>query len=157
MCIESNINLIHDKIANRQICIPEGRIELDKTVYSILCDKKCINEAIMFFYNIFNDKNLKFDNYSKVKNGVLREIISVNIKNVYKKDILSFLLNNKSFELPVGNYNEINICNIDMIQKFHQKWYTPNNSSIVLVGDIEVEIIEKMVQDIFSKINQKKY
>jgi zinc protease len=39
----------------------------------------------------------------------------------------------------------------DVIRKFHQDWYRPDLMAIVVVGDINVDEVEKKIKDNFSK------
>jgi zinc protease len=38
-----------------------------------------------------------------------------------------------------------------VIRKFHQDWYRPDLMAIVVVGDINVDEVEKKIKDNFSK------
>ncbi len=39
----------------------------------------------------------------------------------------------------------------DLIRKFHQDWYRPDLMAIIVVGDINVEEVEKKIRDNFGK------
>ncbi|WP_288436497.1 insulinase family protein [uncultured Chryseobacterium sp.] len=53
--------------------------------------------------------------------------------------------------LPIGKKEVIENCKPDVIRKFYKDWYRPDLMAIVVVGDINVEEIEKKIKDNFSK------
>ncbi|RQO38404.1 peptidase M16 [Chryseobacterium sp. KBW03] len=53
--------------------------------------------------------------------------------------------------LPIGKKEVIENFKPDVIRKFHQDWYRPDLMAIIVVGDINVDEIEKKIRDNFSK------
>ncbi|MDH5036057.1 M16 family metallopeptidase, partial [Chryseobacterium cucumeris] len=53
--------------------------------------------------------------------------------------------------LPIGKKEVLENFKPDLIRKFHQDWYRPNLMAIVVVGDINVDEIEKKIKNNFSQ------
>ncbi|MDH6250791.1 zinc protease [Chryseobacterium sp. H1D6B] len=53
--------------------------------------------------------------------------------------------------LPIGKKEVLENFKPDVIRKFHQDWYRPDLMAIVVVGDINVDEVEKKIKDNFSK------
>lgn len=53
--------------------------------------------------------------------------------------------------LPIGNKEVLQNFKPDVIRQFHKDWYRPDLMAIVVVGDINVEEVEKKIKDNFSK------
>ncbi|MFP3597716.1 M16 family metallopeptidase [Chryseobacterium sp. SIMBA_029] len=53
--------------------------------------------------------------------------------------------------LPIGKKEILQNFKPDVIRKFHQDWYRPDLMAIVVVGDINVDEVEKKIKDNFSK------
>ncbi|GEN72464.1 M16 family metallopeptidase [Chryseobacterium lathyri] len=53
--------------------------------------------------------------------------------------------------LPIGKKDVLENFKPDVIRKFHQDWYRPDLMAIVVVGDINVDEVEKKIKDNFSK------
>ena len=57
------------------------------------------------------------------------------------------------YERPViGNVDDLNAASLKEVQDFHSKYYRPNNATMVIVGDIDVEQTEALVQAYFGGI-----
>ncbi|MDR6527552.1 zinc protease [Chryseobacterium rhizosphaerae] len=53
--------------------------------------------------------------------------------------------------LPMGKKEVLENFKPDLIRKFHQDWYRPDLMAIIVVGDIDVEEMEKKIKDNFGK------
>ncbi len=61
----------------------------------------------------------------------------------YRQPIIGFMKNLKNIQL-------------DDLKHWYQAWYTPNNATLVVIGDINAESALKQVQSYFGQIPQKK-
>lgn len=52
--------------------------------------------------------------------------------------------------LPIGKKDVLENFKPEVIRKFHKEWYRPDLMAIVVVGDINVEEVEKKIKDNFS-------
>ncbi|MBW7676021.1 M16 family metallopeptidase [Chryseobacterium chendengshani] len=53
--------------------------------------------------------------------------------------------------LPIGTKEVLQNFKPDVIRQFHKDWYRPDLMAIVVVGDINVDEVEKKIKDNFSK------
>ncbi len=53
--------------------------------------------------------------------------------------------------LPIGKKEVLENFKPDVIRKFHQDWYRPDLMAIIVVGDINVDEIEKKIKNNFSQ------
>ena len=58
--------------------------------------------------------------------------------------------------LPIGLMSVIDSCNPDVLRDYYIKWYRPDNQAIIVVGDVDVNYIEKKIQKLFGKIKVAK-
>ncbi len=54
--------------------------------------------------------------------------------------------------MPIGSIDVINNFKPEEIRAYYEKWYRPDLQGIVVVGDVDVDAIEKQIVDKFSKI-----
>ena len=52
----------------------------------------------------------------------------------------------------VGWMSDINNYEVDDLEQWYQKWYAPNNATIVVAGDVEPEAIYKLAQQFFGHL-----
>lgn len=57
--------------------------------------------------------------------------------------------------LPIGLMEVVKGDNHEPIKRFYADWYRPDLMAVVVVGDIDIEKVEKMVKDLFSQIPAK--
>lgn len=53
--------------------------------------------------------------------------------------------------LPIGKKEVLESFPYDVIRRFHSDWYRPNLMAVIVVGDINVDEVEQMIKDNFSK------
>ncbi len=58
--------------------------------------------------------------------------------------------------LPIGKKEIIENASYETIKKFYKDWYRPELMSIIAVGDVDLDGMEKMIQDQFNKIPKTK-
>jgi zinc protease len=70
------------------------------------------------------------------------------------KVILPKLLAGSSYaeRLPIGKEDILKNFKYDVIKRFYKDWYRPNLMAVVVVGDIDVAVAEKMVKRHFEKL-----
>ena len=58
--------------------------------------------------------------------------------------------------LPIGSMDIVDHFPYQDLRDYYQKWYRPDLQAIVVVGDIDVDKVEKKIQKLFSKIPKPK-
>ena len=74
------------------------------------------------------------------------------------KTILPITLKGSRYadRLPIGQKEILESFPYDALRRFHRDWYRPNLMAVLVVGDINVDEIEKMIKENFSKYQNPK-
>ncbi len=64
------------------------------------------------------------------------------------------ILNNSQYakRLPIGKDDILKNFKYDVLKQFYQDWYRPDLEAVVVVGDVDVVMVEKMIQEKFGSI-----
>ncbi len=54
--------------------------------------------------------------------------------------------------LPIGTREIINNAPYDALKRFYRDWYRPNLMALVVVGDVDVDAVEKQILERFAKL-----
>ncbi len=60
-----------------------------------------------------------------------------------------------STRLPIGTKQNLDTFHYETIKKFYKEWYRPDMEAVVVVGDVNVDEVEKMIKDHFSAIPKR--
>ncbi|NNE91725.1 MAG: insulinase family protein, partial [Verrucomicrobiales bacterium] len=60
-----------------------------------------------------------------------------------------------SKRLPIGTEEVIKNAGRDRFVEFYDKWYTPNRMALIVVGDIEVEKIQDLIEKYFADLEAR--
>lgn len=104
----------------------------------------------MFFTPVFNDKDIEAE-----KNIILSELYEslddINNKEYYKE--LNSLYPNDPFSTHViGNESDIKNTTVDDLYQAYTAFYTPKNSRLVIVGDLELEELKNEIENDLSDL-----
>jgi len=58
--------------------------------------------------------------------------------------------------LPIGSKKTLETFNPSVLRRFYKDWYRPNLMALIVVGDIEVDAVEKKIIERFSKYKNPK-
>lgn len=58
--------------------------------------------------------------------------------------------------LPIGNMDIVDNFPYQDLRDYYQKWYRPDLQAIVVVGDFDVDMMERKIQELFGKIKAHK-
>ena len=56
---------------------------------------------------------------------------------------------------PIGNETAINAMTAEPVRRFYDDWYRPSNASIIVVGDIDVDEVEKLIRSGFEGMQDR--
>ena len=54
--------------------------------------------------------------------------------------------------LPIGDMEVIRNAPAETVRRFYEQWYRPDLMAVVAVGDFDVDQVEKLIQERFSKL-----
>ncbi|WP_461531940.1 M16 family metallopeptidase [Sinomicrobium sp.] len=54
--------------------------------------------------------------------------------------------------MPIGLMDVVNNFKYDELRDYYHRWYRPDQQAVVVVGDVDVDVMEKKIKDVFSSI-----
>jgi zinc protease len=71
--------------------------------------------------------------------------------------IESMFLKGSGYEgrAPIGGDSAINAMSTDLLRRFYDTWYRPDNAAIMVVGDIDVDEMESEIRDRFEPLTAR--
>ena len=142
----------------------------DETVYNISnvpADNKTLLDSCMYVLHDWSGSLLLANNEIDAERGVIREEWRTRRNADYrageKIDKVVFQGSKYAKRNVIGDLNVINNFKYQVLRDYYKKWYQPQNQAVVIVGDIDVALIEKRVKEIFGsiptpkKINKREY
>jgi zinc protease len=130
----------------------------DETVYilPIPTDKK---EIVEQGFQVLEDwaHGLSFNNadIDSERGIVLEELrMGKGVDDRMNKVVLPKVLNGSRYarRMPIGKEDIIKNFKYDAIKRFYRDWYRPDLMAVVVVGDIEPEAAQKLIEQHFSKL-----
>ncbi|OEK06125.1 hypothetical protein A8C32_19025 [Flavivirga aquatica] len=131
----------------------------DQTLYYVqqvpAKDNAFIDQIMLMIHDWSGSLNLSekdINDERDIISGEWRELQSSNY-TLQKKTWPALYNNSKYTDRDVmGDVSYIKSFNSDLLRNFYKKWYRPDLQAIIIVGDIDVDIIENKVKALFSKI-----
>lgn len=85
----------------------------------------------------------------------LRQGLSQRLGDIHKKAIFG---NSRYFDrFPIGLTETINGATSEILKGFYDKWYLPENMSVIAVGDFDPIQVENIIKKYFNYTSDKKY
>ena len=74
-----------------------------------------------------------------------------------EKAVESNLLDGSDYEgrQPIGDDTAINAMTPELLRRFYDTWYRPDNAAVIVVGDIDVDVIEGEIRDRFETLTAR--
>lgn len=74
-------------------------------------------------------------------------------KIIYKTGINKYLFKKHPYgQSVIGSMEDLDAAKLDEFVAFNKKYYNPNNATLVVAGDIQIEDAKKMISDYFGSI-----
>jgi zinc protease len=72
------------------------------------------------------------------------------------KKLMKAVFRDRNYGLPVGGTKaDVEKFTVEQIGKYYQKYYSPENATLVVTGDFDTEAVLRTVRDTFGKVTQK--
>ena len=93
------------------------------------------------------------------QNEVVKEEKRLRVDNSPYGNILSavkenLFINHPYRWSPIGSMDHLDAATLEEFRAFNEKFYVPNNATLVVAGDIDVDKTKKMIQDYFGPIEK---
>lgn len=128
----------------------------DQTVYQLPIpsdDPELLKNGLQVMRDWAQDALLETEEIDKERGVVLEEMRGARGANQRMQDqYLPVMLNGSRYanRLPIGTEEVITNFDPDVARAFHERWYRPDLQSIIIVGDIDPQEMEKEVIRLFS-------
>jgi hypothetical protein len=108
----------------------------DKTMYYINGIPEYTLELFDIIYEIFFNSDITTDKFEREKNIIIQELKNQTLIPGYESDKLAheLMFNDRYKKLVGGDVDDIYNINIVKLNNFKQKYYTPENTTIIFFG-----------------------
>ncbi|QSW88915.1 insulinase family protein [Flavobacterium endoglycinae] len=135
----------------------------DETVYNISnvpSQNKTLLDSCMYVLHDWSGSLLLANNEIDAERGVIREEWRTRRNADYRtgEKINKVVFEGSKYAKRnvIGDLNVINNFKYQVLREYYKKWYQPQNQAVVIVGNIDVTVIEKRVKEIFGSIPKPK-
>jgi len=137
----------------------------DETVYQlpIPADKEILNNGIRILRDWANAATLDPGAIDKERGVILEEKrLQAGVENRMQAHYSPVLFNHSRYAIrePIGTDEMLKSFPKSALERFYKDWYRPNLQAVVIVGDIDVNEVEKQIRKSFSELknplNEKK-
>lgn len=135
----------------------------DETVYKIQIptdDKEKFEKGIEVLKEMTLKPTFKQEDIDSEKDIVKEEWrlgqgLSERILKVFQKELFDDSRYGKRF--PIGDMNIISGTKRDVLKRYYDRWYHPENMAVVMVGDIDVPYAENIIKKYFDYNETRKF
>jgi zinc protease len=132
---------------------------IEETVYNIsavpVSRPGIIDSVLMILWDWADGLSLT-DKDIEDERGVIREEWRTGqgaMMRIFEKILPEMFPNNLYGQrLPIGTIDVINNFTPQELRDYYEKWYRPDHQAIIVVGDIDVDYVEKKIKEFFSQI-----
>lgn len=111
----------------------------DKTMYYINGNPEYTLQLFNIIYEIYFNGIITIDKFERERNIIIQELENESLIPGYESDKLShkLMFNDRYKKLIGGDIEDINKITIDKLNKFKEKYYTPENTTIIFFGKFD--------------------
>jgi len=131
---------------------------LDETVYQLPLPSdqpELLANGLQILRDWAQDANIEAVDVEKERHVILEEKrYHQGLSQRYQEQAIPFYTNKSRFgtRLPIGTDEVLNKVTPEEIRSFYKDWYRPNLEAILVVGDIDVDQMEKDIKAKFSDL-----
>lgn len=120
-------------------------------------DATVIPEALRWFRELTSEATLNPAKAMAEAGAVIGESSDLGVQRRLELQYMPAYFNHSRLGTKLGIPTKRNISQFDYasLKDFYERWYTPANQAIVIVGDIDVDSVESMVKAEFAKLTRK--
>ena len=133
-----------------------------ETVYKLEVphvDEKMLTDALQLFRDDLGGMLLGQAEIDKERGVILSEKLARDsVEERIMLDGYSFSLPDAKLakRFPIGTEATIKSMNRDRFVDFYEKWYTPKRATLVIVGDVEIPLVEGLIKKLFTDAQAKR-
>lgn len=125
----------------------------DKTMYYINGNPEYTLEFFDIMYEIYFNGIITIDKFERERNIIIQELENDSLTPGYESEKLAnkLMFNDRYKKLVGGDIEDIHNITIDKLNKFKEKYYTPENTTIIFFGKFDNE---KVLDEIRNKLGK---
>lgn len=131
----------------------------DETVYTIInapVDKPNVVDSCLLILHDWSNSLALTDSMIEKERGIIREEWRTRrdaSQRLLEKQLQQMFPGNKyANRIPIGSIGVINNFKPEELRAYYKKWYRPDLQAIIVVGDVDVDTVEKTIKTMFSDI-----
>jgi len=130
----------------------------DETVYQLPIpsnDNKILLNGLQIMRDWAQSMMLDTDKLKKEVKVVLEEKrLKKGAGDRMRRAYLPFILNHSRYSsrAPIGNDTVLETFKPEVLLRFYQDWYRPDLQALVMVGDIDVDLMERIIKEHFADL-----
>ncbi|MDY3068628.1 MAG: insulinase family protein [Parabacteroides sp.] len=131
----------------------------DETVYTIInapVDKPNVLDSCLLILHDWSNSLALTDSMIEKERGIIREEWRTRrdaSQRLMEKQLQQMFPGNKyANRIPIGSIDVINNFKPEELRAYYKKWYRPDLQAIIVVGDVDVDTVEKTIKTMFSDI-----
>ena len=131
----------------------------DETVYTIInapVDKPNVVDSCLLILHAWSNSLALTDSMIEKERGIIREEWRTRrdaSQRLLEKQLQQMFPGNKyANRIPIGSIDVINNFKPEELRAYYKKWYRPDLQAIIVVGDVDVDTVEKTIKTMFSDI-----
>ena len=132
---------------------------IDQTVYNIsnvpTTREGIVDSCLLILYDWADGLLLEQEEIEKER-GVIHEEWRLRTSaqmRMIERDLPKLYPGSKyGHRMPIGLMEIIDNFERPFLQQYYEKWYRPDNQAIIVVGDIDVDLVEQKIKNLFSPI-----
>lgn len=130
----------------------------DETVYQLPLpsdDTAVLRNGLQIMRDWAADALLETEEINKERGVVLEEKRQrIGVGQRFQEKTLPIQVNNSLYgrRLPIGTEQVLNSFTPDAIRRFYKDWYRPDQQALIVVGDIDVDHMEKQIRKLFGDL-----
>ncbi|PKF60530.1 insulinase family protein [Psychromonas sp. psych-6C06] len=120
-------------------------------------DKKLLSETLLYLRDILSD--IEFDQTELIKEqGVVQNEYRVRMPQEppYHFAIFEDYIADSVYQkhLPIGTIESVGNSTEKAVKAFYKQWYRPNNAKLLITGDVDSQLTQKLIEETFSSIDK---
>ena len=125
----------------------------DKTMYYINGNPEYTLQLFNIIYEIYFNGIITIDKFERERNIIIQELENDSLTPGYESEKLAneLMFNDRYKKLVGGDIEDIHNITIDKLNKFKEKYYTPENTTIIFFGKFDNE---KVLDEIRNKLGK---
>ncbi len=132
---------------------------IDETVYNISnvpVASEAVQDSCLLILHDWADGLLLLPEEIDKERGVIHE--EWRSRNVGQQRLMEKLLpemypgSKYGYRLPIGTMEVVDNFPYQALRDYYEAWYRPDQQGVVVVGDIDVDVIEQKIKDLFTPI-----